>query len=102
LARFFDILASVVVCGPLATALVRGQAVTSSISRKVRMGVKHYSRRITPPVGRILADLGWGLMPMPLQKPPTVVSLNEPRDGLSGLVEPLAVMQVQALLLQCA
>ncbi|MHB1195119.1 MAG: hypothetical protein ACYC6F_19010, partial [Longimicrobiales bacterium] len=43
LARFFDILASVVVCGPLATALVRGQPVTSSISRKVRIGVKHYT-----------------------------------------------------------
>ncbi|MHB1194937.1 MAG: hypothetical protein ACYC6F_18080, partial [Longimicrobiales bacterium] len=43
LARFFDILASVVVCGPLATALVRGQPVTSSISRKVRIGVKHYN-----------------------------------------------------------
>ncbi|MHB1194936.1 MAG: FtsX-like permease family protein, partial [Longimicrobiales bacterium] len=51
LARFFDILASVVVCGPLATALVRGQPVTSSISRKVRMGVKHYNTRETDPAG---------------------------------------------------
>ncbi|MHB1194851.1 MAG: hypothetical protein ACYC6F_17630, partial [Longimicrobiales bacterium] len=33
-----------VVCGPLATALVRGQPVTSSISRKVRIEVKHYTQ----------------------------------------------------------